>query len=417
MAEVRGFRALRYNKEKVGNLDNVITPPFDVISPEEREILAAKSPYNYVHAILPKSRGDMNMYDAAAQDFESWIRQGIINQDDSDSFYLLQQTFRSLDGTTRVRRAFFGVTRIPEPEDADTVLGHERTFDKKVTDRLALTRSTRANLGAVFALYDDPKHELAGFLGQMDSRPEDMLAHTIDGATQQVWRVPADAKVTEFFRDKRLYIADGHHRYRTACIHRDQMRQNGGGEGDQRWNYVLMGYVALDDPGLFVYPAHRVVEIPDGFKKAEFLKSLEPWFEVSPVTDDLPGRVRGEANCAIGVQIEGDAYLLRLRDIDRTELLGTEHGPAWRDLDVSVLHGGILERVLGLGVNAEFIYEKDVETAMDLAKPGTGRMVFVLRNMYPDQVRACAEAREYMPQKATYFFPKLPSGAAIHRLV
>lgn len=417
MADVRGFCALRYNQEKAGNLDDVITPPFDVISPEEREILAAKSPYNYVHAILPKDRDGVNMYEAAAQDIECWLQKSVLRQDDSDSFYLLRQTFRSLDGTTRVRQGFFAVTRIPEPEDTETVLGHERTFDKKVTDRLALTRATRANLGAVFVLYDDSKHELADFLGQMNGRPEDMIAHTIDNVTQQVWRVPADPKVTEFFRDKRLYIADGHHRYRTACIHRDQMRQNGPVDGDPRWNYVLMGFVALDDPGLFVYPAHRVVDIPEGFDKAEFLKSLEPWFEVAPVQDDLPGRVRREADCAIGVQIEGDAYLLRLREIDRTHLLGTEHGPAWRDLDVSVLHGGILERVLGLGVNAEFIYEKDVETAMNLAKAGSGRMVFVLRNMYPAQVRACAEAREFMPQKATYFYPKLPSGAAIHRLV
>ncbi|MFA6240029.1 MAG: DUF1015 family protein, partial [Candidatus Hydrogenedentales bacterium] len=188
MAEVRGFRALRYNEEKVGNLDKVITPPYDVINPQERAILASKSPYNLVHVILPNDRGDVNMYDAAAQDVESWIRQSVLRQDDADSFYLLKQTFRGLEGETHVRLNFFAVTRIPEPEETDTVLAHERTFDEKVTDRLHLTKATQSNLGEVFVLYEDLKHELAAFLGQMESRPEDMRAHTMDSVTQQIWR-------------------------------------------------------------------------------------------------------------------------------------------------------------------------------------------------------------------------------------
>ncbi len=340
-----------------------------------------------------------------------------MQQDDEESFYLLEQRFRSLDGTGCVRRGFFAVTKIPEPGE-ETVLGHERTFEWKVTDRLALTDATQANLGAVFVLYDDPKHALGTFLAQMEQRPADMVAETIDGVQQRLWRVPADPAVTAFFAAKKLYIADGHHRYRTAHTYRDRMRLKENSDGPRAYDYVLMGFVSLDDPGLFVYPAHRVLDEPSGFDETTFLKKLEPWFSVEKASEHLPRQVQAEKDCVIGVVLRsGSQYLLRLRDMDRVDLLGDSHGPAWRDLDVSVLHGGILERVLDLHADSEFIYEKDVNAAVSAVLNGQKGMAFILRNMHPGQVCACADARESMPQKATYFFPKLPSGAVVHRLV
>ncbi len=333
--------------------------------------------------------------------------------------------FTCLDGQDYIRRGFLAVARIPEPGD-DTVLGHERTFEWKVTDRLALTGTTKANLGAVFVLYNDEQHVLQGFLAQMDGRAPDMVAHTIDGVTQRVWRVPGDPAVTAFFEGKKLYIADGHHRYRTAHTYRDKMRLAEKGNSPHstekldpipRYEYVLMGFISLDDPGLFVYPAHRVVDAPAGFNETAFLKELDRWFEVLPVDGALNEHVQDELECAIGVVFKsGKQYVLRLRDIDRVELLGDEHGKAWRDLDVAVLHGGILERTLHYPPDAQHIYEKDPRIAMQLVSSGKKDMAFILRNMLPGQVCACAEARESMPQKATYFFPKLPSGAAIHLL-
>lgn len=417
MADVRGFRGFRYNRDQVGDYSNVVTPPFDVITPEERTELYGRSPHNYARLILPDEREGMSKYEASASDLETWIAAGVMQQDEEDSFYLLEQRFTSLDGTECVRRGFFAVTKIPEPGD-ETVLGHERTFEWKVTDRLALTGATKANLGAVFVLYDDPQHALGQFLAQIDSRPEDLAAQTIDGVQQRVWRVPADPAVTAFFTDKKLYIADGHHRYRTAHTYRDQMRLQEKPEGLRPYDYVLMGFVSLDDPGLFVYPAHRVLDEPEGFDEAAFLKGLEPWFAVEKVSDHLPRQVQTEPDCAIGVVLRsGSQYLLRLRDIDRVDLLGDAHGSAWRDLDVAVLHGGILERVLDLHTDSEFVYEKDVNAAVSAVLNGKKGMAFILRNMHPSQVCACADARESMPQKATYFFPKLPSGAVLHRLV
>lgn len=414
MAEVRGFRAFRFDPAVVGNLDNVVTPPFDVITPEDREILAARSPYNYTHVILPQDRDGVSKYEVAAKTLDEWVRTKALVQDAEESFYLLEQSFPALDGQEHVRRGFFGVAKIPEPGE-DTVLGHERTFDWKVTDRLNLTKATKAHLGAVFVLYRDDEHALGGFLAQMGQRPPDLEARTIDGVTQRVWRVKADPAVTAFFAGKRLYIADGHHRFRTAHTYRDLMRLQEKPDGLRPYDYVLMGFIAMDDPGLFVYPAHRVLDAPQGFNAEAFLKALEPWFDVLPVKSDLVEHVQDEPECAIGLALNGGKYyVLRLRDIDRVALLGDEHGAAWRDLDVAVLHGGILERILQFPSDAVFVYEKDPHVAIDMVERGGKGMAFILRNMLPEQVCACAEARESMPQKATYFFPKLPSGAAVY---
>jgi uncharacterized protein (DUF1015 family) len=188
-------------------------------------------------------------------------------------------------------------------------------------------------------------------------------------------------------------------------------------DGPRPYDYVLMGFVSLEDPGLFVYPAHRVLDEPAGFDEVEFLKRLEPWFAVEKTNEHLPRQIQSETECAIGLVLRsGSHYLLRLRDIDRVEFLGDAHGAAWRDLDVAVLHGGILERILELHADSEFVYEVDVNAAVRSVLDGKKGMAFILRNMHPGQVCACAEARESMPQKATYFFPKLPSGAVIHRL-
>lgn len=414
MSEVRGFRAFQFDPTVVGNLDDAITPPFDVITEEDRVGLAARGPYNYTHVILPQERDGKSKYEVASEVLNQWIAQGALKQSPEDSFYLLEQIFTALDGTTCVRRGFMGVAKVPEPGE-NTVLGHERTFEWKVTDRLALTEATRANLGAVFVLYQDDKRELAGFLGQMDHRDPDLVAHTFDGVTQRMWRVKADPAVTAFFAGKRLYIADGHHRYRTAHTYRDRMRLAENPDGPRPYDYLLMGFVAMHDPGLFVYPAHRVVDLPDGFNELNFMQALGPWFDVLPVTDHLAEHVRDEEECAIGLVLRGGKrFVLRLKDVDRAELLGDAHGPAWRDLDVSVLHGGILERILGFASDALHIYEKDPEVAVQMVESGKKGAAFILRNMQPQQVCACAEAHESMPQKATYFFPKLPSGAAIY---
>ncbi len=420
MLEVRAFRGLTFDTGKTGSQDAIITPPYDVIGPEERAILAAKSPYNLVHVQLPMPSGDASPYENAEKIFEGWLKDGVLVQDGQPHFYLLRQHFTDIEGVARTRRGFFAAVKIPEAEER-IILGHERTFAKPVEDRLKLTAALQANLGAVFALYDDDDAQLAAFLGQMEQSEPHATATTIDGVRQEFWRVDDDPVVTRFFENKTLYIADGHHRFQTAGIYRDQMRAaHPEATGLQPYDYVLMGFVALNDPGLKIYPAHRLVPQPAGFDAAKFVEALKPWFDVESMSSDaLPERLASDpAACAIGLVIHGaGACLLKLRDIDRTTLLGSDRGPAWRDLDVAVLHRGIIERVLGIAEGAEFVYEKNLARAIEAAETGSAGLSFLLRSVKPSQVQACARDTEPMPQKSTYFFPKLPSGGVLNRLI
>ncbi len=417
MLEIRGMRGLRYNAEKVGGLGQVVTPPYDVISPEERAALAETSPYNMVHLLLPTGKNGGSPYEDAAERLRSWQDEGVLFQDDAESLYLVEQSFNAPDGRPYVRRGFFAATRIPE-DDEDVVLGHERTFDKPVEDRLALTEATQANLGAVFVLYSDVEGVLHRLFQEAENRAPEGEARTIDGVVQRVWRVPYTEDVGAFFRDKRLYIADGHHRFLTAKMYRDRMRAAGHAPGPHPWEYVMMAFVAFEDPGLNVYPTHRVVPPLDNFDPAAFLRDLAEWFEVTPIPEGIAERVAADSgSCTFGLVLRGHGtYLLQLRDIDRTALLGDDHGPAWRDLDVAVLHRGIFERILGLPAGHRYTYEKEAANAIEAIERGIGSMAFLMRAPSAAQVRACAEAAERMPQKATYFFPKIASGLVMHKI-
>lgn len=419
MLEVTPFRGLRFNPAKTGSLDSVVTPPYDVITPEQRADLARRSPHSMVHVILPEERDALTRYEAAAEDFSAWQSSGALAQDDDASFYLLEQTFTDTDGSTRVRRGFFATARIPET-GANTILGHEQTFARTMEDRLFLTQATRANLGPVFVLYADPENALQSFLNQAQGRAPDLTATTIDGVTQCLWRVPSDDAVTAFFRDKRLYIADGHHRFGTACLYRDLMRKSAPraeGAPLPRYEYVLLGFVSLSDPGLAIYPTHRLTALPQGFQLDRALDALAKWFDVSPLEGDATQALEATPGCALVAAFHGHgAYLLKLKDIDRAVFLGTDRGPAWRDLDVAVLHRGIVENTFVWPADTRFAYERDAERTLAQVRNGEYGIGFVLKATLSDQIRACAEAAQPMPHKSTYFFPKLPSGAVIHRL-
>jgi uncharacterized protein (DUF1015 family) len=420
MIEVRGLRGLRFDTDVVGPLDNVITPPFDVISPVQRAQLTAQSPYNMAHILLPQSVDGLDQYEVAARLLDSWMSQGILRQDKEESLYLLEQTFHGLDGSTLKRRGFIGLTKLPEPTD-DDILDHERTFDTKVADRMRLTEATRANLGVVFVLYADPEKVLAPFLAQMDARPPDDTATTIDGVTQRIWRVPYDTRVNDLLRKRKLYIADGHHRFRTAREYRDRMhlehaRRYGPPTGPRPYDYVLMGFVEFDDPGLRVWPTHRLVDPPENFNLDTSLTRLTKWFEVKKAAGNFRELVENGPGCTLGMAVHGAGqYVLALRD--RDGLLGDNHSEVWRTLDVVVLHSGILEPILGLPRDAELVYEPLFDAALALVESGEKGMAFFVKATPTRQIVACADAHDPMPEKATYFFPKLPSGAVIHRLI
>lgn len=420
MLDVRGFRGLRFSPGRINTFDDVITPPFDVINPEQRSALASKSPHNMVHVILPRDENGKDKYAVAQEKLEAWIAGGVLARDDADSFYLVRQSFRGLDGKEHVRRGFFGVVKVPEKGER-AILGHERTFAYKIADRLALTAATKTNLGAVFSLYRDPAGELAPFLDQMNQREPDATATTIDGVRQEFWRTPHDEQITTFFQDKTLYIADGHHRFATAEAYRDRMREESAqpeGGPLQRYDYVLMGFVDYHDPGFMIYPTHRLLDLPEGCTVASLLKELQPWFTTAKVGGDLAPLVEKARGTVLGLALNsGERYLLTLRDIPREQVMGTDRTAAWRDLDVALLHRAILEKTLGFEEGAEFVNEHSAKVALERVAKGEKQAAFLLKGVTPEQLLAVADAGDPMPQKSTYIFPKLPTGGAMHRLV
>lgn len=418
MLEIKPFRGLRFNSAVTGSLDAVVTPPYDVITPAERAELAAGSPWNMTHVILPEPGPDGgSKYDHAAALLERWAGEGALVRDEAPAYYLLRQRFTDLEGRAHVRHAFYATVKLPEPGEK-YILGHERTFSKPVEDRLALTRATRLNFGAVFVLYSDPQARLGAFLAQMEARPADWTARTMDGAENEFWRVDADPAVAEFFPGHTLYIADGHHRFQTACAYRDELRAAGAPAGGTPQDYALMGFVAFEDPGLQVYAAHRVVPGYPGFDAEAVLRGLEPWFDMEPVASGLADLVKSQPDDGVfGLRLGGRGdWLLRFNRSDRTELLGDDRAAPWRGLDVALLHRGIFERILGMPEGAEYVYEKRVESALEAVEGGTAAMAFVLKPTRSGQIRDCAEAGEPMPQKSTYFFPKLPTGGVLNAL-
>lgn len=416
MVEIRGFHGFVFDADKTGPLDNVLTPPYDVIGPEERARLAASGAYNMTHLMLPVGSEKVSPYTQAASLLKAWIAEGILRRDTKPHLYLLRQHFKSLDGEHCVRRAFFALLRLPEPGE-QFILGHERTFDRPVEDRLALMRAVQGNLEPIFLMYTDPGLRVTdGLFEVMASTKPELAAKTADGALQELWRTDCSAALAEHLREQTLYIADGHHRFRTARLYRDECRAAGMPPGPQE--YVMAGFVAFEDPGLKIFAAHRVVPAAFELPFQEVRQRLAPWFDfraLAPAEITTASLDGPENGCRMLLYARGEGgWLLTLKEERRGELLATDRGSAWCDLDVAVLHRGILDRLLEVPESMALSYEKDAREALALVDRGAGALAFLLRPTRSEQVRDCAESREPMPQKSTYFFPKMPSGAVLN---
>lgn len=422
MVEIRGFQGLRFDAAKTGALDDVLTPPYDVIDSKERARLAASCPYNMTHLILPEGEGEETAYETAARLFRNWIAEGALCPDSEPSLYLLRQKFTGPDGAAYMRRAFFALMKLPEPDER-YILGHERTFDKPVEDRLALLHAVQGNLEPIFVMYSDPGNTVESRLFKPLQEESPLFsAKTSDNVVQELWRISCPEYLAQHFQDQTLYIADGHHRFKTACSWRDECRKN---EPEsallQPYDYVMAGFVAFEEPGLKIYAAHRVVPQSVSPDFDSCLEKLRTCFACQKIAENVTEKDLAKADadaCAFIMHTkEHGTWLLTLKEENRLALVGDERSPAWQALDVAVLHRGILNQLLGVSDDVPLIYEKDARAAVSLVADGKASAAFLLRPTRSEQVRDCAEAFEPMPQKSTYFFPKLPSGSVIYSFV
>ncbi len=420
MTDVQPLKAVHYDLAKVGGLSAVASPPYDVIDAAERAALLGRSPYNAVAIDLPvpfdpadpASRPVGDPYEDAARLIDSWRAEGVLQADPEDSVWALSQDYTAPDGGKHTRHGVLCRVWV-EDYETGTVRPHERTHPGPLQDRLELTRATRLNLSPIFSLSTVDPWPLVE--PALSAKPWGEVTDA-DGTVNRVWRV-ADpevvAAVTDALASAQLLIADGHHRYETARAYRDEI----GGEGPQ--NYTLMSLTGLDDPGLTVFPTHRLLSgfAHDAARRERLLAGLEELFEVTEVPrEDLdPAGAEGVGVFGLFDAADGSSRRLRLRDTGEVDRRLAGKPEAYRRLDSAILETLVL---MGLaGMSEEDIterrgleYAKSVPAAMEMVAEGIYDLAFIQRPVPIEQVRAVAATDENMPPKSTYFYPKVMTG-------
>ena len=390
MAEFVPFRGFRYDSAIAGPLSGQICPPYDVIDEKERDRLYARSPYNFVRIEFPKEGPD-DRYDRAAADLSHWMRQEVLRRDGRDSFYLHEHDFE-IAGQRFTRRGIFGALRL-YPQSDGVVLPHELTFPKAKADRLELLRATQANTSPVFGMFADD----GGLVRSLGEAPHAESDETTIGAERhRIQRIddPATvARISSALSDRHVYIADGHHRYETGLNYLTELH-GVGPNAPQR--YTLAFLCALEDPGLRIFATHRIVH---GAREA-LESAIARSFDVSEIDRGALGDIQP------GIVIARDGAFRSLAVRATTDLSALP--AAWRNLPVALAEELLVKPAREAG--ADIAYEHNTERAI------AGGTAILLRAVDPLTLQRVADAGERMPQKTTYFYPKVPAGLVIRTL-
>jgi uncharacterized protein (DUF1015 family) len=441
MAEIYPFRAYRYSAARVEPA-KVLTQPYDKITPAMAEKYAAASPYNLIPVekgkTLPGDSPVNNVYTRAAKSLEEWIRAGVLVQDAAPSFYAYFQEY-TVPGTSerRVRKGFIATGRI-EDYSSGVVFRHEQTLSGPKADRMELLRHTRTHTGQLFMLYNDPAGRIDVLLDAAGRGTPDVEVRDEYDVIHRLWPVSDAGTIQTMQRemaDKKLVIADGHHRYETAMAYRDECRAHAGRtDPNAPYEKVMMTLFNTAGKGLTILPTHRVAANIPGFSLESFRKALGDIFDAQAYPFAAAGerpRVyetfrrdlqRGQEQRAIGVYAGGGAFLIFvLKKQAKLEALLPGVSPAQRRLDVVLLHRLILERGLGITPDAvkkekNLTYEREMDTAIGEVDQGRAQICFLLNAVSVETVAEMAMAGEVLPQKSTDFFPKLMSGITMYRV-
>jgi uncharacterized protein (DUF1015 family) len=430
MADIAPLRPLRY---AASDLTNVVSPPYDVISPAERLELLARSPHNVVRLILPDGDGDAK-YKNAATLLGDWQKSGVLVRDEVPAFYAYTQNFEPPGGGARIkRRGLLALVRLV-PFSERVVLPHERTLSGPKEDRLKLFRATRTNLSPGFMLYRDPKRVLDAALDTGEVVNHFTTPNGIENTVAKVSAPDAVQAIVGHMKQSSLLIADGHHRYETALNYSIEVDNETHPSGKAfarhpEHRHFMVFLCNGDDPNLVVFATHRLVHSLPQFDWDGFLKKAAGLFEVEPAPGDLSAARRRLADLGrdrtalLAVAGGGKQALLALRrgaDLGRHPTLSARPEVV-RKTDVAILHSGLLEHELGISLDAQIKktnlkYLQDPAAGVAEIERGAAQVLFVMNPTPVAQVRAVAEAGEVMPQKSTYFYPKVLTGLAIHTL-
>lgn len=424
------FQALTYNQSKVPSLKNVVAPPYDVISAQMQDELYAQSPYNFCRIDFTKEVGALR-YEVAQKTFANWLSENILVKETQPGLYIHHHGFTLPDGRHVTRKGFLAVRRIEDFSEGG-IKPHEKTLDAPKQDRLLLMRATRTQLSPVFSLYSDPEHCLTERVAATVKATPFMDFTTDEGERHQMWRV-RDQDTCDFFAtflgEKPLFIADGHHRYETALNYRNEvLNQNPGLSNNAAVRHILMYFSNMNDDGLVILPIHRALRNLKGFDLDTLLAKLASHFTIQETHGRDPEalvhelEVLGRTHHAFLI-LTKDPEKSRLVSIARDSWLQTEIAralpPELARLDVTVLHRLILENTLGLSEASQarednIIYFKSTAKAIAETREGDGDVTFILNPTRIADMEAVATAGYKMPQKSTFFYPKIPSGLVLH---
>jgi uncharacterized protein (DUF1015 family) len=423
--EVSPFRSIRYNQRIVGDLTQVICPPFDVITPEQQKLYYKKSDYNAIRLEFPEPTTDR--YQRAAITFQQWLKEGILQLDRVSSFYLHDHRFE-YSSEKRVRRGL--IARVKLEPWGGGIYPHEETSSKAKSDRLQLMRACRANFSPLFSLYHDSEQKVAPILSQvarekplmsMRAKRSNLLdaneAHTLWAIT-----VPEiKRELGKLLSSQPIYIADGHHRYETALNYQQERAQEQSVTGKEGFNYVMMELVEFSDPGLFVLPLHRLVRGIAPSILAELGDQLRNFFALKsiPLKAGSSNASRLPADSCLGIlglQPDSLVVLRKRQDVSLEVMMPANRSQAYREFGVSILNHIILDNILRGTKDLDVTYTVDFKEAYHQIKDGKYQLAFLLNPPQPEMVKAVADAQDRVPSKSTYFYPKLPAGLVVNPL-
>ena len=436
MATIKPFKGLRYNIEKVDGLENVVTPPYDIISDEEQKAYYDKHSNNVIrleYGAEYETDSELdNRYTRAAAFLRSWIDDGVLQFEDKECLYLYEQRFSFL-GQELTYRGFVTLTQLEEFSKG-VILPHEETLSKAKTDRLNLMTATHANFSQIYCLYMDETGKIRSMMEQITKSPADISFTAENDILQNVWIVRDDAVIAAVqaeFADKQLFIADGHHRYETALNFRNKMREeNPDWKESDLFNYVMMMLVDMDDPGLVVFPTHRLVNnvkidevmavslLKDDFDIDKIIVDSKTSMLCDAIAKDL---VALKEKKGFALYFGGEYYYrLSLNDASVMEKYLPDKSEAYRNLDVTILHTLVLDKIYGIDTEnlanqKNLTYTRDPMEAIEAVQNGSQQCAFLLNATKVREIKDVSLAGEKMPQKSTYFYPKLITGIVMNK--
>jgi uncharacterized protein (DUF1015 family) len=422
MVEIYAFKGIYYNKEKVGSFEEVVSPPYDVVSRKERDSFLAKHQNNVMHLILGEEiqeNKEKNLYAEAEKKFNEWIEKRILLKEEKPVLYVYSQEFKTNSGETKTRKGLIALVKL-EPFEKRIILGHERTLSGPKEDRLNLMREVKANLSSIFTLYTDSTKTTEKIIEKYTATKPFFEAKDHEGILNKAWRITDEEEIKAIqnaLKENKLFIADGHHRYETAL---NYLKENP--EADK----IMTVMVDSNDSGLVIFPTHRVIYGIENFDLNELIEKTKEFFEVSEINSKEEKEIMNALNenknmHCFALYSEGKTFLLKLKkEIDLNKLLPEIKLNSLRELDVTLLHELVLNKCLGISKQMvsrkeKIDYIKDATKTIHAVDSGKFQAGFLMNATKMEQVEAVCLAGERMPQKSTYFYPKLLSGVVFNK--